>query len=178
MVTTSECEFDTKNVTRNIVSSIYILILKNQFCAPSVTGFRRVIINRIRFIKRVDCVLILHQELFNGNFDGVQIPHRSTLDVRFLFARFTRQRCQSEQPSTLQATVASSADISHQLLGHETLESCDSPVPVKRRRSISHKSSDCSFQSLSLRKLWRFKEKEGGEESQLIIVSVIWLLWQ
>uniref|UniRef100_A0A8C4NAC6 N-acetyltransferase ESCO2 n=1 Tax=Eptatretus burgeri TaxID=7764 RepID=A0A8C4NAC6_EPTBU len=69
----------------------------------------------------------------------------------------------------MQASVAPSADISHQLLGHETLESCDSPVPVKRRRSISHKSSDCSFQSLSLRKLWRFKEKEGGEESQLII---------
>ena len=33
-----------KNVTRNIVSSIYILILKDQFCAPSVTGFRLVII--------------------------------------------------------------------------------------------------------------------------------------
>uniref|UniRef100_UPI00358E6C39 titin homolog isoform X2 n=1 Tax=Myxine glutinosa TaxID=7769 RepID=UPI00358E6C39 len=81
----------------------------------------------------------------------------------------TRKWYQNEQPSTLQATGAHSADFSHQLLGHETLGSCDSPVSVKRRRSTSQMSSDCSSQSLSLRKLWRFKEKDGIGESQMII---------
>uniref|UniRef100_UPI00358E78BA N-acetyltransferase ESCO2-like n=1 Tax=Myxine glutinosa TaxID=7769 RepID=UPI00358E78BA len=81
----------------------------------------------------------------------------------------TRQRRQREQPSTLQATGAHLAYISHQLRGHETLGSCDSPLPVKRRRYTPLKSSDCSSQSLSLWKLWRFKEKKRIDESQLII---------
>uniref|UniRef100_A0A8C4QZN5 N-acetyltransferase ESCO2 n=1 Tax=Eptatretus burgeri TaxID=7764 RepID=A0A8C4QZN5_EPTBU len=81
----------------------------------------------------------------------------------------TGQRCQSEQPSTLQATRAHSADFSHQLLDHETLGSCDSPLPMKRRWLTSQKFADCSSQRLSLQKLWRLKEKEGVDESQLII---------
>ena len=67
------------------------------------------------------------------------------------------------------AVIEQNIDFSRQLLDHETLGSCDSPLPMKRRRLTSQKFADCSSQSLSLQKLWRLKEKEGVDESQLII---------